>query len=172
MWRFNSEQAGAVRHYVQGAEVLDLGAGDLHGTKALLELGASCVWAVDRNPMPKNTDPRIRTEICYFHNLRESHDVVLASWVVNWAVGLEPVLDEARIVVSLSKNTDGTACGYRQMWEYLQTREVLVYCPDPRNTLTVYGPNRVRRGPTGEEAAALWPDPMHIVSYQEAELSR
>jgi hypothetical protein len=134
---------------------MDLGADDLSGTRALLDLGAREIWAVDRNPMPKTDDPRIRTEVNYFHNLTEAHEVILASWIVNWHVNVEHLLSQAEIVVCLSKNTDGIQCGYRQMWEHLCQREVLVYVPDAHNSLTVYGPKQVRREKTGEEIAAL-----------------
>lgn len=168
MFYLSPEQSEAVAPVVRGRKVLDLGARDLQGTKAMLELGAAEVWAVDRNEMPRVSDPRVRTEINFFHNLQESREVVLASWVVNWPVGIEHLLAEAKFIVSLSKNTDGSACGYQQMWEYLSTREVLVYLPEFKNTLTIYGPGwDTERSLTGEEFAAL--NPQTMFSFFEAE---
>jgi hypothetical protein len=146
---------------------MDLGADDLSGTRALLDLGANQVLAVDRNPMPKTDDPRIRTEVNYFHNLTEACEVILASWIVNWHVNVEHLLNQADIIVCLSKNTDGILCGYPQMWEHLCQREVLAYVPDAHNSLTVYGPRQVERPKTGEEIAAL--DLSRIYRFDEIE---
>jgi len=81
--------------------------------------------------------------------------VVFASWIVNWPVNLEPVLDAARTVITVSKNSDGTMCGYPEMWELLRRRHILAYVPDVRNTVTVYGDQTVVRNPTGEERAGI-----------------
>jgi hypothetical protein len=127
-------------------------------------LGASGVLAVDRNPMPNLNDPRVIYWQGMFHDLKLAAKVVLASWIINWDVGVEPIFDQAEIVLSLSKNTDGICCGYPAMWEYLRTREVLAYLPERANTLTIYGPARVSRNLTGEETAAL--DLSRIYSFE------
>lgn len=169
-WKLSEAQMLELAPFVQGCDVMDLGAADLRGSKLMLELGASSVLAVDRNPMPKPEDSRISTEMNLFHNVREVRPVVLASWIVNWPVGIEVLLAPATLVVSISKNTDGTACGYPEMWDHLSHREVLAHVPERRNTLTVYGPQRVSHRPlTGEELAALWPDTMRMWSFEEAE---
>jgi len=171
-FRLNDKQLEHLRPYVKDSSILDLGAADLEGAQLMLELGARDVLAVDRFEMPRPSISRITTKQVQFQHLEETRPVVLASWIVNWQVDIEKFLETADVVISISKNTDGSACGYRGMWQHLRRREVLLYLADPTNCLTVYGPKKVElteRPPTGEEVAALWPDPMKMWSFEEAE---
>lgn len=168
-FRLNDNQLERLRPYVKDSSILDLGAGNLEGAQLMLELGARDVLAVDRFEMPKPSSSRITTRTTQFQYLEETRSVVLASWIVNWQVDIEKFLEAADVVISISKNTDGSACGYRGMWEHLRHREILLHLPERQNTLTVYGPRHEVRPPTGEELAALWLDPMRMWSFEEAE---
>lgn len=119
--------------------------------------------------MPNLKDPRVTYWQGFFHDLKDTRKVCLASWIVNWSVGVEVIFDQVDIVLSVSKNTDGTVCGYPAMWEYLSRREVLAYAPHVANTLTVYGPSQVSRDHTGEERAAL--DLSRVYTYEEVSRS-
>lgn len=165
--RLSKQQLEELGPFVKDQSILDLGAGELEGSEMLLELGARDVLAVDARAMPEPSSSRISTRCCQFHQLRETRPVVFASWVVNWPVNLEPLLDAAKVIISLSKNTDGSACGYPGMWALLSRREVLRYIPERPNTLTVYGPEIEKRPLTGEEFAALYQE--RVYSFEEAE---
>ena len=168
-FRLSDHQLRQLKPYVKDQSILDLGAADLSGSELLLDLGAQDVLAVDRNRMPTPSSNRITTRVAQFHQLEETRPVVLASWIVNWQVNLERSLEAAELVISISKNTDGSSCGYREMWELLRRREVMLHVPERINTLTVYGPCLTDRPPTGEEVAALWPDIMRVWTFDEAE---
>ena len=154
-FRLSEDQIRQLEPFVKDQSILDLGAAQLEGSELLVELGARDVLAVDRNRMPAPSSSRITTRVELFHNLEETRPVVLASWIVNWQVNIEHHLEAAECIISISKNTDGSSCGYQQMWELLRRREVLLHLPERQNTLTVYGPELVDRAPTGEEVAAL-----------------
>ena len=145
--RFSSAQEAAVAPYVRGQRVLDLGAADLSLSHVMLAMGAQDVLAVDRHAMPERDTTRIQTKVCHFHDLVVTRPVILASWIVNWSTGIEPLLHAAPHIVSISKNTDGSSCGYPSMWRLLSKREVLEYLPDPKNVVIVYGPQHVERAP-------------------------
>ena len=166
-WRLSSRQLELLEPFVKDQSILDLGAADLEGSELMLELGARDVLAVDRSSMPKPSSDKITTRVTQFHLLEETRPVVLASWIVNWPVNIERHLAAAELVISISKNTDGSACGYPWMWTYLCRRELLVHLPERRNTLTVYGPRVVERPLTGEEFAALNQGRMY--DFDEAE---
>lgn len=99
--------------------------------------------------------------------MKERRPVVFASWIPTNTDGVVPILADAKTIVSISKNTDGVACGYREMWAHLRGREILAYLPRPANVVTIYGSKAVRRGPTGDELAALKRD---IWTYDREEL--
>lgn len=165
--RLSTAQEAAVAPYVHGQRVLDLGAGDLALSHVMVAMGAQDVLAVDRHQMPVPQTPKIQAYVSYFHDLEETRPVVLASWIVNWNVGIERQLHAASHVIVLSKNTDMSVCGYPGMWGLLRQREVLLYLPEHPNVVTVYGPQQAPRGPTGEEIAAL--NLSHVYTFDEAE---
>lgn len=169
MFRLSDEQTAELEPFVKDRSILDLGAGWLEGSRAMLELGARDVLAVDRHSMPAPGSSAITTRTVHFADLEETRPVILASWIVNWPVDIERHLMAAELVISVSKNTDGASCGYPQMWNLLRKREILLYLPERQNTLTVYGPKEVHRSPVGEELAATWPDHMRMFSFEEAE---
>jgi hypothetical protein len=174
-----------VSEQIRGQHVSDLGAGDLVGSLELVELGARMVSAFDRNPMPDPPHPKIQPDIRHrpYSQLArwggddpESMDhyfgrVAVLCWPApnlgDWgtwgasegseARALVALLNRFQTVIYLGKNTDGTACGQPELFEYLSKREVLVHLPERRNTLIVYGPNVVDRPPLGEEIAGMGP---------------
>jgi hypothetical protein len=159
-------QQEAIKPFLKGLTVHDLGAGDLELAQQLLTLGASEVVAIDRHQMPKDHPEGVRTVVEYFHNFRESVNTAFVSWPINWQdIGLLRLIDKAATVIYLGTNYDGSACGFPQMWEHLSKREILVTVPDPKNTLIVYGPRNVRRELVGEEFAALHQE--RIYSFEE-----
>jgi len=166
-FKLSEDQARQLEPFVKDQSILDLGAAELLGSDLLVELGAQDVLAVDRHPMPTPSSSRITTLETHFHQLKESRPVVFASWIVNWPVNIEPFLTVAGVIISISKNTDASCCGYGQMWKLLMRREILLHVPEFKNTLTVYGPKLVTRAPTGEEYAAM--RPMRMYSFAEAE---
>lgn len=141
----------------------DLGAGDFTLSAEMLALGAAEVTAVDRHvpdyvPVP----PGVRRVTAYFHDwvgrAPERLGVVLLSWPANWRMeGLIELIERTDRVIYLGKNTDGTACGWRELFEALRRRPVLDHVPDPANDLLIYGPGDVDREPFPEERAALSP---------------
>lgn len=149
------EQRAALRPYVEGRCVHDLGAGDLGLSHALLELGASKVVAIDKEYRVSN-DPRIEAIECYFHEVAEDVDVGFASWPMNFEdYGLLKLVQRTPMFIYLGKNTDGTSCGGHDLFEHLSGREVLSHVPAKTNTLIVYGPKRVERPRLKEEHASL-----------------
>ena len=164
--RLTDRQRAVVRGVVTGKRVTDLGAGDFHLSQEMLWLGAVEVDAVDRN-LPARAPRHVNRVESYFHDWRGVPEVAFVSWPVNWEVGLPAVLRRAPTVIYLGTNVGGTACGDEHLWRYLTTSEVLVYEPDPSNTLIVYGPREVERLPVGEELAAL--DSAKLYTFEAAE---
>jgi len=178
--RPDERQLDVLRRHVAGRKVVDLGCGPMVMARTLLDLGATHVLAIDKEEqmrayVPK--DPRVTFRRAYFDDLddREIREitkdhVALASWPYN---AVEPALmsivHQVDVFLYLGKNTDGTACGSRGLFDL--RREVLDYVPQPINTLIVYGPRRVpRRVPFGEEHAAILGND-EFMTYQEAESS-
>jgi len=152
------DQRQALAPYVGGRAVCDLGAGNGDLSFILLgELRAARVVAFDKQPF---TPPKGRVEVvtAYFTGVQDlAPDVAFVSWPINRAeYGLFKILRAAATVVYLGKNTDGFCCGHPDLFEDLLRRELLVYVPEPRNTLIVAGKLLKRpRKPTGEERAGI-----------------
>jgi hypothetical protein len=146
--------------------VHDLGAGSGALSRVISLLGAKHVIALDMNPLFKRRYPRV-TRVCgHFLGYHEPVDTALVSWPYNGMdSGLPEIIDRARVVIYLGKNTDGTACGTRQFWDRVTRRQVLAHEPDQRNTLIVYGEGIAMRMPLPEEAAA---GSAKVMSHNEA----
>jgi hypothetical protein len=169
--KLSKAQIDALSPYVRGTTVHDLGAGCMKLSRQLLDLGASQVVAVDKEaPKRRSANPRIRVEHTLFSQFDESPDVAFLSWPSNHFLhGLADILRRARVVVYLGKNTDGTACGHWTLFSGLLLREALVYVPERKNTLIVYGAHRdTARVPLGEEMAAITQD-ARMWTFPEAE---
>lgn len=168
-------QRRAVRPFLKGKDVYDLGAGsDLVYVADLLAFGAATVVAVDKERMAKPVSTKIRCEQRRFDEypkFPEDGDVAFVSWPVNRSnPGLIRMLQTAPIIVYVGKNTDGTACGDRDLFELFARRELITYVPDRQNVLAVYGEIRPTPRPklTGEEFAVL--EHTDMLSYTMAEL--
>lgn len=169
-------QLECLRTFVAGREVTDLGAGDCANAMRIRRLGASKVIAVDKETVITGVSigrgPRsIVCERSYFDGYWEPIDVAFLSWPPNWhCPGLVQAIDRASIVAYLGKNTDGSACGWRDLWEHLRGRSVLAECPHRRNTLIVYGAGCSARPLLPEEQAAL--DPGCLYGYEDRAAAR
>ena len=179
--RLTATQRAALRPYVEGKQVHDLGAGDGEMSLTLVDLGAAQVIAVEEmhfDPTFLRKDPRIRREVRKFKTYAGTMpvygvtiDVAFVSWPDNRVdEGLLALVNAARVVAYLGKNTDGTACGDPFFWASLTLRPVAAYAPDRSNTLIVYSEarNPVPYYPLrGEEKAAF--SRVKIMTYEEAE---
>lgn len=160
---------------VTGQVVHDLGAGDLFLAHYLVHyLGASKVIAVEKERVPPPTSDKVEYVRSYFDKFEGKPDVALLSWPVSWDSGVLHLVRKARILIYLGRNTDGTVCGYRNLWGHLASREVLHYDDrsDQHNTLIIYGPGpRVGRRLPEEHAALdqsrVW-TPMELKEWERA----
>lgn len=151
-------QVKALRPFVAGRVVHDLGAGDMEKARLLLHLGAEKVHAVEKAPYPFSLPLRIERHEMYFKDYRPAEvDVALLSWPANHMMeGLLPLLVKAKTIIYLGKNTDGTSCGFPALFVYLTIRRLLVHKPHPTNTLIIVGePLRKPRTPEHEELAGI-----------------
>jgi len=156
---------------VQGRKVYDLGAGTCHLSRILLDLGASEVVAIDRHPKPDDLPyhQNLRYRQAYFHDLDPITDgVAFLSWPQQYIKEIVPVVAPADTIVYLGCNTDMSACGPDEFWEYVQGRELVAHIPSKRNTLLVYGGPQPEghRELVLEERAGL--DRSRIYSYSES----
>lgn len=169
--RLSSEQCAVVRRFTEGQRVHDLGAGDLSlARKILNEFKAESVVAVDKDS--RAADANVKVVRAAFNTyralLQAPIQVAFVSWPLNCQLpGLLDLLAPAGAVIYLGKNTDGVACGWPGFYLDLSAREVLAHVPERRNTLIVYGPQRVNRLPLGEELAGI--DFQKCYSYYTAE---
>lgn len=164
----SEQQRKALRPFLEGKEVLDAGAGDLGVASQLFSCGVRRVYALDKDLPRVSPDDRIVLDRRAFEDYTGAPDLTLVSWPCNYAAkGLVGLTERSRVVVYLGKCTDGVLCGDESFWHALMNREVLLYSPDPRNTLIVYGETRLRRPHLGEERAGLYTN--RIWSYEEVE---
>lgn len=166
-------QVEALRPYVKGREVYDLGAGMCIESRVLVQLGATRVVAIDKEPMPTIDDARIEQRRCYFADLPPIEpDVVFVCWPQNYrAPSLAYLCGQANTIIYIGKNTDGTACGAVDLFATLLDRKVEVYLPERRGTLIIYGaylPAERPRALLGEERACI-EGQTRIISFEEAE---
>lgn len=189
--RLSPEQTEALRRHVKGRVVHDLGAGLCNLSVALLDLGAKRVIAIEKEKMPVLDRPGLvqvrasfqdaagsedvehawgRAEIERAREFVRSIDVAFLSWPPNYPVpGLLDLLERARSVVYVGKNTDSSACGWGRLFRLaLIPRRVLAHVPDPKNTLIVYGRVAGPRRLLGEEFAALVSAQEQVVTFEQA----
>jgi len=170
----NQAQAQLVEHFVRGQVVHDFGAANLYVSCELLRLGASKVIAIDKDPVRFMSIPEgIEFRQVLFRDVQDDPiDVAFISWPPNHDTGLVPILKRSRVVIYLGKNTDGTACGTPEMFQYLLKRKA-EYLPDRRNTLICYTDFlTVSRKPFPEEMASItsYTDPRFKL-YDQVELT-
>ena len=170
--RLNAGQFEALRPHVKNKHIHDFGAGSLLQSEVLIDIGCSRVVAVDKEVLPESSHPAI---VCrsstYIKDLNETLNHAFLSWPINrYVEGLVTLLKSAETVIYIGKNTDGSACGSTDLFMHLGQREILLYMPDRRNTLIVYGPKQIKRRLKGEEIAAFSID--KIIRYEEVELNK
>jgi len=169
--RLNEKQREAVRSHVKGLRIHDLGAGDGSLALELIELGAEHVTTIERHDIHVR-HPRVEVRQGYFHDFpMVKPDVAFASWPPNHKdYDLFRLCRDARILVYLGKNTDGTACGQPEMFEDMVHRELLAYVPNRLNTLIIVGQRLdTRREPRGEERAGLEMNTGRCLQYDHVE---
>ncbi len=151
-----------IRPLVAGKTVVDLGAGSCDKAVILKGLGAAVI-AIDKSFM--RPIEGIEQHCGYFvefadlddRTLPEEIDVAFVSWPQNYRLnGLVRILERAGTVIYLGSNTDGNACGHRDLFLHMLTRKLEAYVPDRKNSLVVVGEALGRmRKPTFEEKAGL-----------------
>jgi len=171
--RLSDEQAKVLAKHIKGKVVHDLGAGLCELSVRLARLGAEKVIAVDKEPMPTVDDQRVvRRHGFYGSVAADDIDVGFVSWPENReSIVLLRILEHATSVVLLSKNTDGSACGWSDLYKSFLLRKVLAYVPERPNALSIYGERlKSPRKPLGEEYAAIThPSQMRPLRFEEAE---
>jgi len=153
------EMHRVVESFVRGNQVWDLGAGDMGHARTLLQLGATEIVAIDKDPRP--SEERIRVTEAYFTEVTPPNNIQVAfvSWPSNHQLpGLLPLLEVSEVVIYLGSNTSMDACGWVDLYEHLTRRELLAHVPYWKNSLIVCGdplPEGDLRPATPEETAAL-----------------
>lgn len=168
--RLSSAQLEVLVEYTEGRVVHDLGAGSLGLARILRVHGACKVIAIDKEQISPPDDPCIEVVWKIFSDYKKPIDTAVVSWPINrYDQGLLSLVDRARRVIYIGKNTDGSMCGWPGLfWSFL-ARELLAYVPDRRNVLIVYGDKlKALRRPVGEELAGLT-SYERMYSYKEAE---
>lgn len=172
--RPSSGQLAAIQRHVQGKVVHDLGAGPvLEMAHELLNQGANYVFAIDREAMELPRSSRIRREHVAFQDYEKRNpkiDVAFVCWPQNiLSYPLQRLCFNAKTVIYLGKNTDGTCCGHPVMFKDFLYRELLEYVPHRMNTLCIYGEHsKTPRKPKPEEFAGIYTD--RIYHYSDLEV--
>jgi hypothetical protein len=177
--RIDSDQGETIAKIVRGQVVIDLGCGDGGWAKFICGCGPKKVIALDKQVPQHKSDPPdqiVWTEKLFEDYLAdgpEHYDIAFLSWPVNRRIpALQVLVDRAKIVIYLGKNTDGTSCGWAGLFDALSQRAVRFYEPRRANTLIVYGEKTSdARQPFGEEIAArFYSQPgSRMLMYDEAE---
>lgn len=184
--RFTEEMKDAVRPYVEGQHVLDVGAGNCAKAKTLARLGAEKVICVDPEfPVEFYIDPELEPYIFPMygyldekiakHGCAALGNVAFLSWIPNKPLpGLVEVLQGMEYVIYLGCNYGGTACGTLSLYLDLLGRELLVEIATPQNTLLILGRRKYgyTRNPTFEEYCGVntremyhWEDKARIEAH-------
>ena len=167
--RISEEQQGVIRRFVKDRVVTDLGAFKLAYSELLLTLGAKAVIAVDKEYMGTPPDPRITCVEELFADYRSEIDTAFVSWPANYENGLVDCVKDAKRIIVVSKNTDGTSCGTPEFYEKLLWRKLDAYVPDKSNSLIVVSrPLKHRRKPRGEENAGRYVNRYYEFEESEA----
>ena len=172
--QLSKDQKKTIKPFIRNRVVHDLGAGDGRLSAELVDLGARRVVAVDEDapwrklqpPLPRGDKIRyVETSFAYF---TEPVRTAFVSWPYQTSeYRLVAILREAKTVIYLGTNFDGTACGAPDFWWHVTRREVLAHEPYKKNTLIVYGavlPDR--RALLPEEDAAM--TGAHIRRFEDA----
>lgn len=142
---FTDRMLGVVASHIAGRVVHDLGAGDCVLAITLLSSGAAAVEAVDKESLWSGI--HLPPGGCYHQSAfvnysPEAIDVAFVAWPENTrsvTTALLPLLQRAKTIVYLGKNTGGVMCGTPALFEHFAGRELLAYEPNRLNVLCVYG---------------------------------
>lgn len=170
--QLSPEQREVVAAFVRGKRVIDLGCGNCALANIMIETcGAAHVTAINYKMSPREDVPKISFVSSLFEDYDgEVPEVAFLSWPVNRPVpALLRLVERAETVIYLGKNTDGTSCGWLDLFEHFSGRAILRHLPDQRNTLTVYGWPEADRPLTGEETAAIHHAVTKFIAYNRAE---
>jgi len=141
--RMTIAQAKALRRYVTGVTVVDLGGGEGHQALSLIRLGAKSVTLIDEYRYKFLKHLKLRVVKKTFNDAfkaQKHYGLAFISWPLNKTMpGLLDFIDQAPVVAYLGKNTDGTACGWHEFWVHLAKRELITEVRDRANTLLIYG---------------------------------
>jgi hypothetical protein len=148
----------AIRPYVEGQVVWDLGAGDLTYAQRLQALGAAHVVCVDKEPMAADLYYGLLPFQGYFSQVLDCVERLPVAFV-SWPWGrnaLPALLAKSDTVIYLGHHDKASACGSRGFWEPLFRRPLVCEVPHRRNTLLIYTSGDVERPLVAEERAARW----------------
>ena len=143
----SDEQRDRIQAAVTGRVVHDLGAGELHWSRVLLQMGATQVIAIDKREVPKGYEAKegeairftqsMHTDYVYDHP-DEVVDVVFMCWPYNFPdPGQLELVRRAQTIVYLGSNLNGDACGSKELFEYFLTRKAEAYLHTHKNRLIV-----------------------------------
>lgn len=162
-----AQRVALAPHAAAAVVAYDLGAGDGAMARALLDVGARFVVAIEKamRHAPRDPDGRVEWHAAYFADYLARAPRVLPLALVSWPVntpapGLAALCARAEVVVYLGKNTDRIACGTPDLFAHLARRPVLAEVRDRRNDLLVYGRGDADRPLCAEELAALCGEPL------------
>jgi hypothetical protein len=174
------KQKKALANYVAGHVVHDLGAGDCSLAQELVALGATKVVAVDRRLMSGEFPhgPQIELvgrDFATYATQMPQIDVAFMSWPdKRREPSLYFLIADAKTIVYLGKNTDGSMCGDPELFRELGKRKILHYLPERKNTLIIYGARvKTPRDLRGEEIAGFTVhDQPRPLTFEEIESTR
>ena len=119
-----------VQEYVKGKVVWDLGAGRLTLAEKLVALGASRVFAVEKEEgLLSPPWSHVTALWCCIDQapFPQPDDVVFLSWPLNHVLGgLVERLEQAGTIIYLGMNDGVSACGGPDFWTHVVGRELLV----------------------------------------------
>jgi hypothetical protein len=141
----------ALAPYVKGRNIHDLGCAELAQSAQLVRLGVAHITAVDKEKYtyPLTKSKKVEFVRSYFKDYEGTVETAFISWPINGIAC-------AGLVIYIGKNTDGTTCGDKALWQHLSHRDVLVYKPHSFSTLIIYGQyHKEFRLLRGEERGAL-----------------
>lgn len=166
-WHLLSERvSSALKTYVNGKVVADIGAGDLSHSRTMSELGAKEVLAIDPGlsiyeQVPANV--KLLKGYAKDTSIPEELDVVFLAWPVNREIpGIDSWIAKARTVIYFGCNDNYTVCGGKDLWSILPGRAILHHfeieptAHESSASFTVYGePLEEPRELTPEEKRAI-----------------
>lgn len=130
-------------------QVDDLGCGLYHRLNKI-----PCDYlGIDKEPGPHGITFDLTKTCTHLRN-----DLAIVSWPINRiAIPWEDILPNYKDIIYLGKNFDGSACGSKQLWNFLKTRQIITVLPSHTETLIHYQNSlRPKNQPNPrEEAAAI-----------------